>query len=98
MHLADGLFNAYQRTYILSNFKLERQFIFSEIASKLPKKIQEEARSGNIPYIVLDMLTELPISFPSREEQIAIGSLFSDIDHLITLHQRKPIILFCDCF
>ncbi|HEM5064102.1 TPA: restriction endonuclease subunit S, partial [Streptococcus suis] len=58
MHLADGKFNAYQRTYVLTNFKVDRSYIFSEIAKKLPIKIQQEARTGNIPYIVLSMLTE----------------------------------------
>ncbi|HFU4187045.1 TPA: restriction endonuclease subunit S, partial [Streptococcus suis] len=52
MHLADGKFNAYQRTYVLTNFKVDRSYIFSEIAKKLPIKIQQEARTGNIPYIV----------------------------------------------
>ncbi|HEM5257539.1 TPA: restriction endonuclease subunit S, partial [Streptococcus suis] len=51
MHLADGKFNAYQRTYVLTNFKVDRSYIFSEIAKKLPIKIQQEARTGNIPYI-----------------------------------------------
>ncbi|HEM4056521.1 TPA: restriction endonuclease subunit S, partial [Streptococcus suis] len=49
MHLADGKFNAYQRTYVLTNFKVDRRYIFSEIAKKLPIKIQQEARTGNIP-------------------------------------------------
>ncbi|HEL1645663.1 TPA: restriction endonuclease subunit S, partial [Streptococcus suis] len=53
MHLADGKFNAYQRTYVLTNFKVDRSYIFSEVAKKLPIKIQQEARIGNIPYIVL---------------------------------------------
>ena len=30
------------------------------------------------------------IAFPIMEEQIKIGEYFSNIDHLITLHQRKP--------
>ncbi|HEM5311378.1 TPA: restriction endonuclease subunit S, partial [Streptococcus suis] len=55
MHLADGKFNAYQRTYVLTNFKVDRSYIFSEIAKKLPIKIQQEVRTGNIPYIVLSM-------------------------------------------
>ncbi|HFI0613896.1 TPA: restriction endonuclease subunit S, partial [Streptococcus suis] len=41
MHLADGKFNAYQRTYVLTNFKVDRSYIFSEIAKKLPIKIQQ---------------------------------------------------------
>ena len=89
MHLADGKFNAYQRTYVLSHFLEDRAFLFYEIGNKLPRKIAEEARTGNIPYIVLDMLTELNLSIPSLAEQQQIGNNFRNLDNLITLHQRK---------
>ncbi|NQM40756.1 restriction endonuclease subunit S [Streptococcus suis] len=89
MHLADGKFNAYQRTYVLTNFKVDRRYIFSEIAKKLPIKIQQEARTGNIPYIVLSMLTELSISLPTLPEQEAIGSFFSTLDQEIAQVEDK---------
>lgn len=90
MHLADGKFNAYQRTYVLEGFQADRQFLYSEISNRLPRKIAEEARTGNIPYIVMDMLTDLNISLPvTEEEQRKIGTFFSNFDNLITLHQRK---------
>ena len=34
---------------------------------------------------------ELGVPRPSKEEQRAIGAFFSDLDDLITLHQREPI-------
>ncbi|HZJ77254.1 MAG TPA: restriction endonuclease subunit S [Clostridia bacterium] len=89
MHLADGKFNAYQRTYVLSNFKANRMFLFSEIGNKLPKKIVEEARTGNIPYIVMNMLTGLKIKFPTLAEQTAIGTFFSSIDEQIADQSEK---------
>ncbi|EPA0825213.1 restriction endonuclease subunit S [Enterococcus faecalis] len=90
MHLADNKFNAYQRTYVLQEFVVDRSFLFSEIGNKLPKKINQEARTGNIPYIVMDMLTELKLSIPQDEaEQSKIGSFFKQIDKTITLHQNK---------
>lgn len=89
MHLADGKFNAYQRTYVLSAFQANRKFLFYEIGNKLPQKIAQEARTGNIPYIVMDMLTDLQIFIPPEHEQSKIGEFFSNLDHLITLHQRE---------
>jgi type I restriction enzyme S subunit len=89
MHLADGKFNAYQRTYVLTNFKVDRSYIFSEVAEKLPMKIQQEARTGNIPYIVLSMLTELSISLPSLPEQEAIGTFFRTLDQEIAQVEAK---------
>ncbi|PQF72123.1 restriction endonuclease subunit S [Enterococcus faecium] len=94
MHLADNKFNAYQRTYVLQEFLVDRSFIFSEIGNKLPKKIKQEARTGNIPYIVMDMLTELKLSIPqNNSEQQKIGNFFKQLDDTITLHQRKLDLL-----
>lgn len=89
MHLADGKFNAYQRTYVLRNFSADRSFIFYSTRIRLPKKISEEARTGNIPYIVMDMLTELGLSIPDLAEQTRIGGYFREVDRLIGLQQRK---------
>ena len=89
MHYADGFFNAYQRTYVLTELLGDRTFLFSTINRKLQKKIQQEARAGNIPYIVLDMLTELDIYLPSLEEQIQIGNFFKQLDDTIALHQKE---------
>ncbi|WFA03035.1 restriction endonuclease subunit S [Limosilactobacillus fermentum] len=94
MHLADNKFNAYQRTYVLQEFLVDRSFIFSEIGNKLPKKIKQEARTGNIPYIVMDMLTELKVSIPQNDtEQKKIGDFFKQLDDTIALHQRKLELL-----
>ena len=89
MHYADGFFNAYQRTYVLTELLGDRTFLFSTINRKLQKKIQQEARAGNIPYIVLDMLTELDIYLPSLEEQTQIGNFFKQLDDTISLHQKE---------
>lgn len=89
MHYADGKFNAYQRTYVLSNFLVDRRFIYSEIGRKLPSKIQQEARTGNIPYIVMDMLTKLDICLPSLPEQEYIGTFFQDLDKAIAKQEEK---------
>ena len=64
MHLADGKFNAYQRTYILTDFLTDRQFLNVSIGNELSSKIQEEVRESGIPYIVLN--TDLIIPFPSQ--------------------------------
>ena len=94
MHLADNKFNAYQRTYVLQDFVVDRSFLFSEVGNKLPKKINQEARTGNIPYIVMDMLTQLKLSIPQDEaEQSKIGSFFKQLDNTIALHQRKLDLL-----
>jgi len=89
MHYADGMFNAYQRTYVLTDFLVDRHFIFQMIGRTLPKKISQEARTGNIPYIVMDMLSELKVSLPSIKEQTKIGVFFYNLDQTIAFQQQK---------
>lgn len=48
-----------------------------------------------------ELIQILPISFPNKEEQQKIADYFSNLDTLITLHQRKPIfyiISLCNIF
>ncbi|RIY33653.1 hypothetical protein CJP74_01300 [Psittacicella melopsittaci] len=85
MQLVDGKFNAYQRTYVLQNFKADRSFIFNVIKKPLDKKIKMESRGGVIPYIVLDMLTDLHFHLPEEIEQQKIGNFFKDLDKLIQM-------------
>lgn len=35
------------------------------------------------------------VCFPNRDEQITISALFANLDHLITLHQRKSFLKNC---
>ncbi|MCF6234759.1 MAG: restriction endonuclease subunit S [Gammaproteobacteria bacterium] len=89
MHLANGKFNAYQRTYVLTKFVANRIFIYFMVGNVLPIKINQEVRAGNIPYIVLDMLTDLKILMPSKSEQTKIGNLFKNLDTLLSQHQSQ---------
>ncbi|WP_225247176.1 restriction endonuclease subunit S [Mycoplasmopsis bovigenitalium] len=89
MHLAEGQFNAYQRTYVLQAFSENRIFLNYAIKNALNKKIQEEVRGSGIPYIVLDMLNSLNLNISSKNEQQKISNTFLNLDSLITLHQRK---------
>ena len=53
---------------------------------KLILQLQE---GGVRLYFYYDKLCMGKISLPSLEEQKKIGKLLDDVDHLITLHQRK---------
>lgn len=45
---------------------------------------------ATVDSVRLEMISEMPIKYPfNTEEQDKISSLLFQIDHLITLHQRK---------
>jgi len=50
---------------------------------------KEKAPGGTIKTITKEALTDFVISLPKYKEQQRIGTFLSNLDHLITLHQRK---------
>ena len=88
LHLADGKFNAYQRTYVLQDFLACREYIYAAIEVKLPNVIKKYKRGSAIPYIVIDMLADLKIPLPCMEEQQKIGSFLAEIDKEIQIEKE----------
>lgn len=88
LHLADGKFNAYQRTYVLQDFLACREYIYAAIEVTLPNVIKKYKRGSAIPYIVMDMLTDLKIPLPCMEEQQKIGSFLAEIDKEIQIQKE----------
>ena len=83
MHMANGKFNAYQRTYVLQNFKINRDYLFYNIQKELPRKIHEESRTGSIPYIVMDMLEDLPIYVTDQNKMNQLGNLLYLVNSIL---------------
>ena len=54
------------------------------------KKITFLAQGISRYNISKNKMMEISIPLPSFEEQRQIGAYFRNLDHLITLHQRKP--------
>ena len=55
------------------------------------KKFAEQKASGSTFLEISGKgLAAGEFAFPSKDEQTAIGSMFKQLDHLITLHQREP--------
>lgn len=88
LHLADGKFNAYQRTYVLQDFLACREYIYAAIEVKLPNVIKKYKRGSAIPYIIMDMLADLKIPLPCMEEQQKIGSFLAEIDKEIQIQKE----------
>lgn len=86
--LADGKFNAYQRTYVLQDFLACREYIYAAIEVKLPNVIKKYKRGSAIPYIIMDMLADLKIPLPCMEEQQKIGSFLAEIDKEIQIQKE----------
>jgi type I restriction enzyme S subunit len=85
IHHYIGKFNAYQRTYVLQEFKANVVFLRCLLDRFLPARILFEKKDGNTPYIVLATLTEMPLMIPTDpEEQKCIADCLTSLDTLIT--------------
>ena len=70
--------------------KSEHDVYFLENAINTLKIVVE---STGVPQLTVPQLSKYVVSYPeSIEEETKIGRYFLNLDHLITLHQRKSII------
>jgi type I restriction enzyme S subunit len=91
-----GKFNAYQRTYVITNFdnNINVMYIKYVLDNYLKKHIQDNKKDSGIPYIVLDTLTNFEIPLPPLEIQneiVKILDKFSELEEKLEeeLEERK---------
>lgn len=81
IHYYKGKFNAYQRTYVLSDFSADIHFVKLFMDRNLQERIRVEVNAGNTPYITMGTLTEMQIMVPpTKDEQAAISKILSEMD------------------
>ena len=56
---------------------------------KAKKQIENITTGNTIKHILASDMQEFVVDIPKYEEQKVIASYFCNLDHLITLHQRK---------
>ena len=59
------------------------------------KELAKKAQGKSVVHIHNTDIQEVTIAYPSRTEQDRIVSVFRQLDHLITLHQRDSVWLIC---
>ena len=69
-----------------NNFK---RFVFG--IESVRNQIMSQATNSANKNISQSVLENLELAIPSKSEQQKIGAYFSNLDHLITLHQRKRL-------
>jgi len=78
-----GKFEAYQRTYVLQNFRVDYKYLYYFILCNL-RSITKDNRGSTIRYIRIGNLTDYLVQFPSINEQhrivAKIEELFSELD------------------
>ena len=75
----------------LLSVKSEHDVFFLENAINTLKIVIE---STGVPQLTVPQLAKYEVAFPRQlDEEEHIGAFFKHLDHLITLHQRKPFLM-----
>ena len=105
IHYYCGKFNAYQRTYVLSDFSEDIQYLRQYLEAYLSKRIESEKNTGNTPYIVLGTLADMEIKLPRLPEQQRIAHDLSVLSqkienetHMFELFIQEKKTLLCKMF
>ena len=81
-----GVFNI----EIKDGTEVDNKYLFQYLkAPFLMNYVDKKATGGTIKHLNQNILVDFPVLMPSKTEQEAIGEYFSQLDNLITLHQRK---------
>ncbi|WP_413644804.1 restriction endonuclease subunit S, partial [Phascolarctobacterium faecium] len=73
-----------------NNKKIDGEFFYYSFwGSKIQNFINESAGTGTVGTYTIESGKKTPILLPAKEEQQVLGKYFRNLDHLITLHQRK---------
>ena len=76
---------------IYPNSAIEPTFLALSISNgEQQKSLAKKAQGKSVVHLHNSDLETVQITYPTREEQRQIGAYFRTLDHLITLHQRKP--------
>ena len=73
---------------LVINDSADVYFVYS-MTNKIKKFAEQQASGSTFLEISGKGLAAGEFTFPSKDEQIRIGTFFQKLDHLITLHQRK---------
>ncbi len=89
-HYFNGKFEAYQRTYILSEFNgIDVPFLHQYILYWLMRDIEREKQHGAMPYIKLGLLQNFKVLLPCFAEQQKIATVLCAADQEISALQQK---------
>jgi len=72
LHYYNGKFEAYQRTYVCTNFQSNSRYIWFFLKYALAENLGLNKIGSTIPYIVLSQLTEFEVLIPEDESEIEL--------------------------
>ena len=93
-HYVNGKYDLHQRVYRMFGFseEISAKYFYYYFSNHFYDRVMAMTAKTSVDSVRYEMIADMEISLPNKQEQICISMLFEQLDNLITLHQRKP---FC---
>lgn len=92
----DGKFEAYQRTYVVQNFRADSNYIYAYFKAHWKNSLRNKQFGSATNYIRLNNLADFKIPLPPLPDQLHIANILSKAENLIV--KRKESIRLLDEF
>ena len=90
-HYVNGKFDLHQRCYKMTDFQdIWGKYFYYFFSTRFYDRAMKMTAKATVDSVRLEMISEMDIWKPTAiDEQKKIAEFFANLDHLITLHQRK---------
>ena len=94
-HYINGKFDYHQRVYCIFNFKsqVSGKYIFYYFSEKFNKRVMGLSAKNSVDSVRRSMITEMPISIPTLNEQTKIANFLTAVDEKISQFTQKHDLL-----
>ena len=91
-HYVNGKYDLHQRVYRMFDFSEEitAKYFYYYFSNHFYDRVMAMTAKTSVDSVRYEMIADMDIALPKVKEQMAISAYFDRLDHLITLHQRKP--------
>lgn len=94
-HYVTGKFDYHQRVYSIRDFKAgaDSKYIYQYFSAKFYKRVIRLSAKNSVDSVRMDMIADMPIPLPSKEEQGKIAGFLTNLDKKISaLESKKELI------
>ena len=90
-HYVNGKYDLHQRCYRMYGFsdELDAKYFYHVFSQFFYIRVMAMTAKTSVDSVRLEMISDMEIPTPCIKEQRAIGQCLSNLDNLITFHQRK---------
>ena len=90
-HYVNGKFDLHQRCYRMTDFQnILGKYFYYFFSTRFYDRAMKMTAKATVDSVRIEMISEMDILMPTEiDEQKNIADFFTQLDHLITLHQRK---------